>query len=139
MTISESTNLAKDEVERMVQGAQEHAADDKRRRETVDARNQADSLAYQAERLLKDFDGKVPIHEKARVEQLIEETRAAVKDDNTSRERYQQLASDLQQAVQMISGYAYQQSGATGESGSGFHGGPRPKGDDVIDAEFTEN
>lgn len=139
VTISESTNLAGDEVERMVRGAQDHAAEDKRRRETVEARNQADSLAYQAERLLKDLAEKAPVHEKARVEQLIEETRAAVKDESTSRERYQQMASDLQQAVQMIAGHAYQQTGSTGQSASGFQGRPGPRGDDIIDAEFTEN
>ena len=139
VTISESTNLAGDEVERMVRGAQDHAAEDKRRRETVEARNQADSLAYQAERLLKDLAEKAPVHEKARVEQLIEETRAAVKDESTSRERYQQMASDLQQAVQMIAGHAYQQTGSTGQSATGFQGRPGPRGDDIIDAEFTEN
>ena len=138
VTISESTNLSKSEVERMVQDAQVHAADDKTRRETIEARNQADSLAYQLERTLTDVGDKVPLHEKARSEQLIEETRRAVKDETVGKERYQQLASDLQQALQMIAATAYQQTGSTGEQACGSCSG-RPGGrDDVVDAEFTE-
>ncbi len=138
VTISESTNLSKSEVERMVQDAQVHAADDKTRRETIEARNQADSLAYQLERTLTDVGDKVPLHEKARSEQLIEETRRAVKDEAVGKERYQQLASDLQQALQMIAATAYQQTSSTGEQACDSCSG-RPGGrDDVVDAEFTE-
>ncbi len=138
VTISESTNLSKGEVERMVQDAQANAADDKNRRETIEARNQADSLAYQLERTLKDLGEKVPVHEKARSEQLIEETRRAVKDESVGKDRYQQLSSDLQQALQMIASIVYQQTGKAQESACGSCGG-RPGGrDDVVDAEFTE-
>lgn len=138
VTISESTNLSKSDVERMVQDAQVHAADDKTRRETIEARNQADSLAYQLERTLTEVGDKVPLHEKARSEQLIEETRRAVKDETVGKERYQQLASDLQQALQMIAATAYQQTGSTGEQACGSCSG-RPGGrDDVVDAEFIE-
>jgi len=138
VTISESTNLPKDEVERMVNDAQSHATEDKTRRETVEARNHADSLAYQLERTISDLGDKVATHEKARSEQLIEETRKAVKDESAGKERYQQLASDLQQALQMTASAAYQQAGAAG--GGGHQSGQqKPKEDeDVIDAEYTE-
>ena len=138
VTISESTNLPKDEVERMVDDAQSHATEDKTRRETVEARNHADSLAYQLERTISDLGDKVATHEKARSEQLIEETRKAVKDESAGKERYQQLASDLQQALQMTASAAYQQAGAAG--GGGHQSGQqKPKEDeDVIDAEYTE-
>ena len=138
VTISETTNLPKDEVERMVRDAQSHAAEDKTRRETIEARNQADSLAYQLGRTLSDLGEKAPMHEKARCEQLIEETRKAVADESVGKERYQQLASDLQQAAQMLAATAYQQ---TGQAGPGAYQGERRKpkeDDDVIDAEFTE-
>lgn len=152
ITISESTNLSKDEVEKMVRDAASNAAEDKRRRETVEARNAADTQAYQLERSLRDLGERVPINEKARSEQLIEETRKAVQDENTGKERFQQLASDLQQASQMLASIAYQQAGAgagasaygqgTGpQPGAGPAGGQRPRpggGEDVIDAEFTE-
>ena len=122
----------------MVQDAQAHAADDKSRRETIEARNQADSLAYQLERTLQDLGDKVPLHEKARSEQLIEETRRAVKDETVGKDRYQQLASDLQQALQMIASTAYQEAGKAEGQACGTCSG-RPGGrDDVVDAEFTE-
>ena len=148
ITISESTNLSKQEVERMVADSQAHSAEDKRRRETIEARNTADTLAYQLERTLRELGDKVPVNEKARSEALIQETRKAVQDESTAKERFQQLASDLQQASQMISTAAYQQAGADRHGGgpepgrgSDYSGGYRPRpggGDDVIDAEFTE-
>jgi molecular chaperone DnaK len=138
VTISESTNLSKTEVERMVQDAQAHAADDRKRRESIETRNQADSLAYQLERTLKDLGDKVPLHEKARSEQLIEETRRVVKDETVGKERFQQLASDLQQALQMIASSAYQQAGKGEDKGSRAGSTQRGDVDDVVDAEFTE-
>jgi molecular chaperone DnaK len=138
VTISESTNLSKSEVESMVQDAQAHAADDKGRHETIEARNQADSLAYQMERTLKDLGDKIPMHEKARAEHLIEETRGAVKDETVGKERYQQLASDLQQALQMSASAAYQQAGKTEDKSSRAGSAQPGGGDDVVDAEFTE-
>jgi molecular chaperone DnaK len=151
ITISESTNLSKQEVDRMVADSQAHSAEDKRRRETIEARNTADTLAYQLERALRELGDKVPVNEKARSEGLIEETRKAVHDESTTKERFQQLASDLQQATQMISTAAYQQAGAGADRhaggpaqgrGADYQGGhgPRPGGgEDVIDAEFTEH
>ncbi|NTU48582.1 MAG: Hsp70 family protein, partial [Syntrophobacteraceae bacterium] len=140
VTISESTNLPKDEVERMVRDAREHAADDKARREVIEARNHADSLAYQLERTIMDLADKVPVHEKARCERLVEDARRAVKDEGVGKDRYQQLASDLQQALQMVASAAYRQAETGAEAGSdAYPGGARSRGgEDVIDAEFTE-
>lgn len=145
VTITESTNLDKNEVERMIRDAEQHASEDKHRRETVDARYQVDSLAYQLDRTLKEASDKVPVNEKARCEQLIEEARRLVKDESTKKERYNQMASDLQQALHMIASSAYQQAEATGMyGGAGAYGSGAEQGrtsggdDDVIDAEFTE-
>jgi molecular chaperone DnaK len=147
ITISESTNLSRTEVDKMVREAQSHATEDKQRRETIEARNNADSLAYQFERSLKDFGDKVPVNERARGEALIEQTRKTVQDPNTPIERFRELTSDLQQALQMLASAAYQQAGAgaTAHPGGGpesaQHEGyrPRPGQDDVVDAEFTEH
>ena len=96
----------------------------------------------------ENLGDKVPVNEKARSEALIEETRKAVKDAATTKERFQQLASDLQQASQMIATAAYRQAGAESGPGadyrqSGGHGGEagprRDGGENVIDAEFTEH
>ncbi len=150
VTISESTNLSKEEVDKMVSDSRAHAAEDKNRRETVEARNTADTLAYQLERSLRELGDKIPVNEKARSEALIEETRKAVEDESTILERFRELASDLRQASQMIASTAYRQTEARGrerefEAGGGHYSqggyGPRPGGggDDVIDAEFTEH
>lgn len=139
VTISESTNLPKAEVERMVREAQEHSSEDKARRLTIEARNQADSLAYQLERTLKELGDRVPLHEKARCEQLIQEARQAVKDENTDRERYQRLASDLQQAIQMATAAGQERTASTAAGPEASQGrASKQGGDDVIDAEFTE-
>jgi molecular chaperone DnaK len=81
VTITESTNLDRSEVDRMVREAEQHATEDKQHREAIDARHKTDSLAYQLERLLKDLGDKVPVHEKSRCEQLIADARTAVKDE----------------------------------------------------------
>jgi len=141
ITISGSTNLDKNEIERMVNEGQSHAAEDKKRRETVEARNEADSLAYQVERMLHDLGDKVPVHEKARCEQLIGDIRQAVKDEAPV-ERMRQLTSDLQQAAHGLSAAAYQQAGGSAGSSAGSTPGSGPSAaggkDDAIDAEFTQ-
>jgi molecular chaperone DnaK len=140
VTIKESTSLDQNEIERMVQDAEKHATEDKQRRETIDARHQADSLAYQLERTLQEIGDKVPLHEKSRSEQLIEETHSAVQDESATKERYQQLAGDLQQALHMISSVAYQQAGAPGGPKSrATEEQPRGPDEDVIDAEYKEH
>jgi molecular chaperone DnaK len=140
VTITESTNLEKTEVDRMVREAEQHAASDKQRRETIDARNKTDSLADQLERLLADLGDKVPVHERSRCEQLVADAQEAVKNENTDKQRHVQIASDLQQALSMVGAAAYQQQGGPAgqpTGGSGRADGP-VNDDDVVDAEFTE-
>jgi len=139
ITISGSTSLAKEEIDTMVREAEMHSAEDKKRREKVEVANQADSLAYQVERQLRDLGDKVPAHEKARCEQLIAEIRQASKEDAPV-ERLSSLMSDLQQAAHGMSAAAYEQStgGTSAEGGpSGAHRATGTDGD-VIDAEFEE-
>lgn len=148
ITISESTNLSKGDIDKMIRDAQAHAAEDKTHRSLIEVRNNVDSLASQLERSLRDFGDKVPIHEKERSAQLIEQARNAVKDENTSLDHYQNMASDLQQAIQMLASTAYRGTGAQAADGEYARGGSRPSGgyrskarsggEEVIDAEFTE-
>ncbi|KPL09246.1 molecular chaperone DnaK [candidate division BRC1 bacterium SM23_51] len=141
ITISGSTNLDKSEIDRMVHGAESHAAEDKQRREAVEARNEADSLAYQVERMLGELGDKVSVHEKARCEQLIADIRQAVKEEAPT-ERMRQLIGDLQQAAHGLSAAVYQQASASAASSgpTATDSGSAPGGakDDAIDAEFTE-
>jgi len=131
ITISGSTQLSKEEIDRMVADAQHHATEDRRQREAVEARNQADTVAFQVERQLHELGDRVPMHERARAENMIQEIRQLVKDQSTDMARLRQLSSDLQQlaAGLVSSGYAQETAGTAGR-------GQRGAGDEVIDAEF---
>ncbi|WP_018086865.1 molecular chaperone DnaK [Desulfurispora thermophila] len=141
VTISGSSTLDKAEVDRMVREAQMYAEEDKKRRQEAEARNEADSLAYQLERQLKEHQDKLPVHEKARFEQLVQDTRSALK-DSAPIDRIRSLISDLQQALYSIPNLV----GGTGATGGcaggscGTAGGGRAAGaaGDVVDAEFEE-
>jgi molecular chaperone DnaK len=144
ITISGSTSLDKNEIDRMVRDAEQHSAEDKARRALVEARNMADSLAYSVERSIKDLGDRVPAHERARAESLINEIRSALKDESTPLERFRQLTSDLQQVSHSLASAAYSQTSAAGAGagagsggGSGQSGGTQSADDDVIDAEYT--
>ena len=139
ITISGATQLSKEEVNRMVADAQSHSEEDRKRREEVEARNAADSIAYQVERQINELGDRVPMNEKARAEQMIAEIRELVKSESSDVSRLRQLASDLQQLAAGLASPGYSQ--AAGAQGGGSGGGTQPGGggDDVIDAEFKPN
>ncbi len=138
ITISETSNLDKAEVDRMIADAEQHRAEDVRLRELVDARNALDAAAYQVERQLADLGDTVPTHEKARAEMLVADARQAIKEEATL-DRLRSLTSELQQvfhglgSVSAAGASAGGASGPTGGADRGQGGGD----DDVIDAEFT--
>src|SRR6201991_2782889 len=99
--ITETTNLDRSEIERMVREAEQHAEEDRRRREEIDARNELDSLAYQAEQLVTQLQESLPVNEKARAEQLISDARAAI-NEQAGLDRVRPLISDLQQVLQSL-------------------------------------
>jgi molecular chaperone DnaK len=139
ITISGSTQLSKEDIDRMVADAQTHSEEDRRRREEVEARNTADSMAYQVERQLRELGDRVPLNEKARAEQLIEQIRELVKNNSSDVARLRQLTSDLQQVGYALASAASSQEAAPGRP-EDRPGGPPPSGggDDVIDAEFKQ-
>ncbi|MGW3114925.1 molecular chaperone DnaK [Streptomyces sp. NPDC001091] len=140
ITISESSNLDRGEVERMVQEAERNQGQDQALREAVDARNELDAVAYQVEKRLAELGDAAPAHEKARAEMLVSDARAAVKEE-AGVERVRPLTSELQQ---VLAGLAAHQGGAAPGGGPGQDaatGGPASGGggdDDVIDAEFDK-
>ncbi len=149
ITITGSTQLSKDVVERMVTDAQSHADEDHRRREEVDARNHADSIAYQVERQIGELGAGAPANERARAEAMISEVREMVKNQSSDIARLRQLSSDLQQLAAGLASTAYTRAAAGGAGGQGSQTTqgaqgttPTPDGsrqggpDDVIDAEF---
>src|SRR5215510_7520095 len=97
--ITGSTQLSKEEIDRMVRDAQSHADEDRRRREEVEVRNNADSMAYQVERQLRELGDRAPANEKARAEQLINEVRELVRTQSSDVSKLRQLTSDLQQIL----------------------------------------
>ncbi len=140
ITISGSTQLSKEEIDRMVSDAQSHAEEDRRRREEVEARNQADSIAYQVERQLQELGDRVPVNDKARAEALISEIRQLVKSNSSDTARLRQLSSDLQQLAYGLASAPYSQAAAGGGGTQSGPGGKSSGGDDdVIDAEFRES
>ncbi|MBV9389480.1 MAG: molecular chaperone DnaK [Chroococcidiopsidaceae cyanobacterium CP_BM_ER_R8_30] len=141
ISITGASTLDKSEVERMVQQAEQNATADKERREKIDRKNQADSLAYQAEKQLSDLGDKVPAADKTKVEGLVKDLREAVtKDDD---EQIKKIMPELQQALFAVGSNLYQQAGggpsAGGPTPDGGGSAPSGGGDDVIDADFTES
>lgn len=147
ISITGASTLPDNEVEKMVQEAEANASADKERREKIDRKNQADSLAYQAEKQMEELGDKVPQEDKTKIEGFVKDLREAISSEDD--ERIQSLTTELQQALYNVSSNLYQQAGgAPGEPGA--PGGPEqgaPEGaappdsgaDDVIDADFTES
>ncbi|MFD7818578.1 molecular chaperone DnaK [Streptomyces sp. NPDC059785] len=137
ITISESSNLDRGEVERMVQEAERNRGQDQALREAVDARNELDAVAYQVEKRLAELGDAAPAHEKARAEMLVSDARAAVEEE-AGVERVRPLTSELQQVLAGLTAH----QGAATDGGPGQDtatGGPTSDGDDdVIDAEFDK-
>jgi molecular chaperone DnaK len=155
ISITGASTLPKDDVERMVREAEQNAATDKERREKIDLKNQADSLAYQAEKQMSELGDKVPAADKSKVDGLIKDLRAEIGTEAEKREveqinfdRVKTITTDLQQALYGITTNLYQQAGATppgaggpppsDDDGSTGGGTASSSGDDVIDAEFSE-
>jgi molecular chaperone DnaK len=138
VTITETTNLDQSEIERMIQDAEVHAGEDKRRREEIDARNELDTLAYRAEQLVGELQDSLPVHEKARAEQLVADARQAI-EEQAGLDRVRPLISDLQQVVQALpaaaSAAASAHPGGDGAAGNGA--GEESSDEEVVDAEFT--
>jgi len=137
ITISGSTQLSKEEIDRMVADAQSHSEEDRKRREEVEARNNADSIAYQVERQIGDLGERVALNEKARAEQLITEIRELVKNNSTDVARLRKLTGDLQQVAHGLASTATDGQTSAGQQND-RSGGAQRGGDDVIDAEFKE-
>jgi len=141
VTITASTTLNKDEVQKMVRDAETHAEEDRKHREEVEARNQADSLVYQAEKVLQENADKIDASVRSEVESKIEPVKQAIKDNDV--ERMRSTSQELATAMQKIGEAVYRQAqgaGAGAQSATGTEGPTSGKsGDgDVVDADFKE-
>jgi molecular chaperone DnaK len=128
ITISGSTALSDDEVDRMVKDAEAHAEEDKAKKDEIEVRNQTDSLAYSTEQTLNELGDKVPADTKADVEAAIEEAKKAL--DGTDVEAIKAAGEKLQQAGYKLAEIVY-----SDQQGQAPQGG-QPGGDDVVDADY---
>jgi len=133
VTISGSTSLDKSEINRMIQDADAHAAEDKANRQKVEVRNTADSTVYQVQRQLNELGSQLPPHEKARIDQLLSETKQAL-NDNASVDHLRTLTSDLNQAACAFGSCTTPDS----QPSVSKPATDSDNADDVIDADFTE-
>jgi len=137
--IEQSSGLTEEEIERMRRDADAHAEEDKRKRALAEQRNQADTMCWQLEKLIKEHDAKLAAADKEAVQRAIEKTREAAKSDDI--ERIKAAVRELEQASHALSKTLYERAGAQAASGDG---GTRTAGrtatagsdDDAIDAEF---
>ena len=137
ITITASSGLNKSEVERMVKDAEQFAAQDTARKEEVEQRNQSDSMAYTAEKTLRDLGDKAPAEAKADIEGKIKAVREALKGSNVS--EMQRRSQELSQALEKLGASMYQQPGGAGTPPP--PGGPQGKGpedDSTVEGEFRE-
>ena len=135
ITITASSGLSKEEVERMVREAEKFAAEDRKRKEEVELRNNADALIYSTEKLLREQGDKMPGHVKSDVEAKLNALRTALQGKDVDDIR--RKMSDLQAAVQQAGASMYEQAGPTTPPPGG-EGGPPPGGEDVVEGEFSE-
>ena len=130
ITISESSNLDKSEVERMVSDAERYSQEDANLRQLVDARNELDATVHLVERRLTELGAGAPVHEKARAEMVMNDAQQALKEEAPV-DRIRSLTSELQSVYQGLTAQAPPGPGAGSDTPSGG------ADDDVIDAEFT--
>ena len=145
ITITNSSNLSDADIDKMVKEAEANATEDKKKKEEAETRNNAQSMISAADRIVKDFEGKISDSDKTKLEEQKEALKKAL-DENKPYEEIKKLSEELQQTMYAISQAAYaqvQQEGATaqndGAQDNSQNAQNNAKEDDVIDAEFTKN
>lgn len=150
ITITNSSNLSEADIDKMVKEAEANASEDKKKKEEAETRNNAQSMISAADRIVKDFEGKISDSDKAKLDEQKEALKKAL-DENKSYEEIKKLSEDLQQTMYAISQAAYakvqqegqnaQTEGAQGQNAGSENANSNSNNnnDDVIDAEFTKN
>ena len=142
ITITSSTNMSKEDIDKAVKEAEAYAAEDKKKREDVDARNQADQMVFQTKKTLADFGDKVSASDKSDCEAKISALEEALK--GTDIEAIKSKEKELESSIQAIATKVYQQAAQQQQNNAGAAGGANGStdsngGDDtVVDAEFTD-
>ena len=136
ITITASSGLSKEEVDRMVREAELHAQEDRQRREEIETRNRADSMAYQAERTLQEMGDRIPANLRSEVEDKIKAVRDALAGSNLTRVR--SAADDLERTMQRVGQEAYSEAGATAGASDGTSGAASGNEPGTVEGEYRE-
>lgn len=138
MTITGQSALSKEEIDRMIRDAEAHAEEDRRRREEAEVRNQADTLVYQTEKLLKEQGDKISGEEKSAVEAKLGDLKGALagSDVEAIRNATDALMAASQSFTQKL--YEAAASESTASGGSAGAGASQPSDDEVVDAEIVD-
>jgi molecular chaperone DnaK len=142
ITITHSSGLNKEEVERMVKEAESHAAEDKQRRQEIEARNQLDSLVYTTEKMLNENREKIPVAEISGIEEALQAGKKALESGNAEQirqaiDRITKASHKMAEAMYQRAQSQQQASGAQAQGGQA-QGGDRPAEGEVVDAEFED-
>ena len=137
ITITSSTNMSKEDIEKAVKEAEQYAAEDKKRREEIDVRNGADQMVYQCEKTLTDLGDKIDAADKADVQAKVDALKEALK--GTDLEAIKSRQDELQKKFYEVSSKVYQQTQAAGQAADGAApGAEAPHDDNVVDADYKE-
>ena len=136
ITIQSSTNMSKEDIDKAVEEAERYAEEDKKRKEEVDIKNQAESLVFQSEKALADFGDKVSESDKAPIQAKIDELKKAMEGGNTA--DIKAKTDELQKAVYDLSSKVYQAAGAAQQAAQGGDAQSNDNNNGFVDAQFTE-
>jgi molecular chaperone DnaK len=137
ITITASSGLSDSEVEKMRKDAEAHADEDRKRKELIEARNNADNTAYAAEKAIREFGDKVPTEVRSEIEAKVAETKSAAQGEDV--EKIKSATEALGQAIQKIGASVYEQGQSAGDGEAGSNPEPDPNaGPDVVDGEVKE-
>ncbi|MFJ3645553.1 molecular chaperone DnaK [Streptomyces murinus] len=155
MTVTGGSALPKNDIDRMVREAEQHAEDDRQRREAAETRNQAEQLVYQTEKLISDNPERISAEARHETEAALAELKAKLKDENTDTATLRRATDEVAQSAQKIGTALYEQSRAQGDQGAGTaagagaaggsasrdaaSGGSVPEDDEVVDAEIVDD
>lgn len=137
ITITASSNLSKDDIDKKVKEAEEFAQQDKKKKENIEVKNNADQMVYQTEKLMKDLEGKISDDEKKDIEAKLTDLKKA--SEGTDYDDMKKKTEDLTQAFYKVSEQLYKQSAEAGAAGAeaGAQGSEEHKGDDdVVDGDY---
>ena len=144
ITITSSTNMSKEDVDKAVKEAEQYAAEDKKKREEVDVKNAADQMVFTTEKALGELGDKVSASEKADIEAKLGALKEAIKGGNVDDIKAKQ--DELQKAFYAVSEKVYKEAAASAQAAQGAQSGPAPEagsasgsnGDNVVDADYKE-